>query len=278
MKLISKSDPTTRTLETENLTPVEFGRWEVEAFARPPHHYRSDFCVLDKAGNLRPPSVEEWERLLGFEADHSRMMVGSSFAKNQRKETAKRRSRALSIAGGPRMWTMILRHWLNDCGLVAQAGAIPDVSEERGFSEAEALLLQLWRGITHRGSDVRLTTGEPMRPSQFPRQSIDPRWWQWRTLVRAQWREHAHINELEARAALMALQWRCRAAKRFGKRWLILLDSFVSIGVLTKPRSTSYRLNRVVRKLAVLELASFTQTSFGFARSHLNPADYGSRL
>ena len=57
VKLISKNDPTTRTLETENLTPVEFGRWEVEAFARPPHHYRSDFCVLDKTGNLRPPSV-----------------------------------------------------------------------------------------------------------------------------------------------------------------------------------------------------------------------------
>ena len=176
------------------------------------------------------------------------------------------------------MSTMILRGWLDDCGLVAQTCALPDVSEERRFSEAESLLLQLWRGITHKGSDVRLTTGEPMRLSQFPRQSIDPPWWQWLTRGRAQWCEHAHINELEARAALMALQWRCRAAKRFGKRWLILLDSFVSVGVLTKRRSTSYRLNRVVRKFAVLELASFTQTSFGFARSHLNPAGYGSRL
>jgi hypothetical protein len=131
------------------------------------------------------------------------------------------------------MWTMILRGWLDDCGLVAQTCALPDVSVERGFSEAELLLLQLWRGITHRGSEVRLTTGEPMRPSQFPRPSIDPPGWQWRTLVRAQWREHAHINELEAHAALMALQWRCRDARRFGKRGLILLGSFVSIGVLT---------------------------------------------
>ena len=65
------------TLETENLTPVEFGRWEVEAFARPPHHYRSEFCVLDKKGNLRPPSVEEWERLLDFKSDHSNTMVRS---------------------------------------------------------------------------------------------------------------------------------------------------------------------------------------------------------
>ena len=37
------------------MTPVVVGRWEVEALARPPHHYRSDCCVLDKKADLRPP-------------------------------------------------------------------------------------------------------------------------------------------------------------------------------------------------------------------------------
>ena len=137
----------------------------------------------------------------------------------------------------------------------------------RDFTLEEELVVQIFRGMSHRGSEVRVATGEILRPLQWPRRPVNVEYWKWK----------AHINELEARGALAALKWRTRSRAGLGQRWLHLVDSFFVIAVMSRKRSTSKILNRVIKKFAILELASFTQCVFAFTRSHENPSDAPSR-
>jgi len=127
------------------------------------------------------------------------------------------------------------------------------------------------------GSDVRMATGTLFNPSGFPRKAVDPDLWRWQCVVKFSWREEAHINELEMRAYLSAFKWRPRSSVNIDTRFLHLLDSQVSISVLTKHRSSSIRLNRVARKVDALELASGSAGCFGYCKSSKNPADAPSR-
>ena len=114
-------------------------------------------------------------------------------------------------------------------------------------------------------------------PLQWPRRPVNVEYWRWRTVIKIHWKWKAHINELEARGALAALKWRTRSRAGLGQRWLHLVDSFIVIAVMSRKRSTSKILNRVIKKFAILELASFTQCVFAFTCSHENPSDAPSR-
>ena len=46
------------------------------------------------------------------------------------------------------------------------------------------------------------------------------------------------------------------------------MDSFIGIAVLARKRSTSYILNQVVRRFAILKFASFNLVMVSFKRSH----------
>ena len=82
---------------------------------------------------------------------------------------------------------------------------------------------------------------------------------------------------LELRAALSEVKLRSRSVKLHGQRYLHLVDSNVALGILTKKRSSSYLLQRVIAKLNTLELASGVFPIYAFIRSAHNPADYASR-
>ena len=132
--------------------------------------------------------------------------------------------------------------------------------------------------VDARGSDVRITSGELMSPCRIARQHVDTRWWSWKTAASWKWQFSAdHINALEARAALTELKRRSRSADRMHHRYLHLLDSAVTIGLLTKKRTSSRALNRVVRRFDALELATNCLPVFAFCRSSHNPADAPSR-
>ena len=90
------------------------------------------------------------------------------------------------------------------------------------------------------------------------------------------WKRAAHINELEARAGLADLRRRTRS-KHIGTKYLHLYDSQVCLGVMTKKRSSAYRLARVIRKADAVELASFVHPCYSYVRSSDNPADRPSR-
>ena len=82
---------------------------------------------------------------------------------------------------------------------------------------------------------------------------------------------------LEARAALNAVRWRLRTQSSQGKRWLHLVDSQVTAGVLTKGRSSAAQLRRVVRRWNSLMMATNSHPMVGYVASEDNPADVPSR-
>lgn len=44
----------------------QLDRWRQDAFRFPPYQYQTRLCARNKAGNVRLPSVEEREVLMGF--------------------------------------------------------------------------------------------------------------------------------------------------------------------------------------------------------------------
>lgn len=73
----------------------------------------------------------------------------------------------------------------------------------------------------------------------------------WRRVIGFDVKYTDHINLLEALALLTLVQTLCRA-KVTQTRVLILIDSSVVKGVLTKGRSSSRRLNNLLRHLLFL--------------------------
>ena len=86
-----------------------------------------------------------------------------------------------------------------------------------------------------------------------------------------------HINLKEGRAFLTYLKWILRLSSRHGKRIVILVDSKVWIGAVTKGRSGSWRLNQLLRQAAALVLAGGLQLHLVFIPSEHNSSDAASR-
>jgi hypothetical protein len=69
----------------------------------------------------------------------------------------------------------------------------------------------------------------------------------------------------------------CRRKNVKGKRLLIISDSQVTVGCISKGRSSSIGLNKIVRRMAALGLAHKVKFYMRYIRTHRNPADGPSR-
>ena len=241
---------------------------------------------------LRRPSAEEKEVLMGYPRGYTEAAVAQSELKSAPVHADRVRSSLLGNSFHVDVVAWLLGHLAVQLGYLS---SVPSVEElrcaqgrhgghqgdsaaiSRGFCPQQALLLEHLRGTSSKGSDVRMATGTLFNPSGFPRKAVDPDLWRWQCVVKFSWREEAHINELEMRAYLSTFKWRLRSGVNIDTRFLHLLDSQVSISVLTKHRSSSIRLNRVARKVDALELASGSAGCFGYCKSSKNPADAPSR-
>eukprot|EP00971_Amphidinium_carterae_P347076 6488902-Amphidinium_carterae.3 len=139
-----------------------------------------------------------------------------------------------------------------------------------------ASLLCMQQLSTHRGSDVRLTTGLLHKPDLWPRQSITAEHWVWRTCMAFRLRSD-HINVLELRAILATLRWRTRRGI-CAARFVHASDSQICLSVLAKGRSSSNLLNHVLRQCNALMLAACLQPSWIYVSTEQNPADRPSRF
>ena len=148
---------------------------------------------------------------------------------------------------------------------------------ERGYSLEEQMVVFLTSRCGSKGSDVRLSIGELSAPSKVRFKTMRPEWWSWRSCISACWRRPSHINVLETQAALLDLERRTRRRGDLNTRFLVLLDSYVALGVLRKRRSSSRHIQRVLRRYDSLGLASQCRPFFAYIRSSFNPADRPSR-
>ena len=142
---------------------------------------------------------------------------------------------------------------------------------------SQALVHHYLRRMEFRGSDVRLDVGLFYRPDAAPRTSIDPGRWSWSVAHSYPFRTQEHINILELRAILHTLEWRARTSTFHSCRFLHLSDSQVCLTVLVKGRSSSRKVNRLLRRICSLCLALNVYPLWSWIESRLNPADEPSR-
>ena len=92
------------------------------------------------------------------------------------------------------------------------------------------------------------------------RRLIDPAKWSCYSILSHPHRDTEHINLLEVRAAHLMLRWRSRTAVRTRTPFFHFLDSQAAQAVLCKGRSSSRQMNRLLKRIGALPVA--TEASF----------------
>jgi hypothetical protein len=100
----------------------------------------------------------------------------------------------------------------------------------------------------------------------------------WSTIVSKAWRDVEHINALELRSALLAVQWALSFPSSLHARVYLLLDSTVALFSLWKGRSSSPKLLLILRQISACLLAGGVSLLCGWLPSEVNPADAPSRI
>lgn len=135
-------------------------------------------------------------------------------------------------------------------------------------------LLALVREASIRGADVRLLMSVNEESHEWPYPAYR---WYWQEKLSYPWKQEDHINELELQAFIVMVRRRVRKASRHRSRYLHIVDSAVTRGAVAKGRSTSRRLNRLLRKVAAMTLAADVYPLTAWTISRWNFADLASR-
>lgn len=134
----------------------------------------------------------------------------------------------------------------------------------------------LLRNICIRGTEVRFESakedgsGSLLVPYPAYR-------WQWKTKLSYPWQHTQHINVLEVSAFLVEFRRRVRDVSQLGARFFNVTDSQVTFFCLSKGRSSSVRLNRLLRRVNALILMSRAMPLHLWTISKWNFADAPSR-
>ena len=99
----------------------------------------------------------------------------------------------------------------------------------------------------------------------------------WHLVYQGTWRDLEHNNILEARTAVNLLRHVARDPSRWGEKLLVFTDSLVTLGILTKGRSSVHVLNRLCRKAAAIVLSTGLKVYWRWVPSEVNYSDGPSR-
>ena len=137
-------------------------------------------------------------------------------------------------------------------------------------------LLHVLEFCDFRGSEVSLRDGTVNEGDRqvIPYPAIV---WAWRSVQSYTWRQPQHINVLELVAFLNYLRACVRKPSNHSSRCLQVVDSRVVSCVIAKGRSSSCKLNRILRRVNALLLASDVYVFPLWTVSGSNFADAGTR-
>ena len=302
MKSIPRRAPPPVPVGLARCNDDTIGRWTADGFRFPPYQYRSQF-VLWRNERWRLLDSTERELLMGFGWGHTEVCWGANAVKTDIRGFEDTR---LSLLGDS--FAMLSFGVVLACGfnwkpgvfsvshLVSRLGLAPGfgLSWEVAAPVRRALMYGLFACAPQQscvrelnkvflmrtdttGADVRLLTGEFLGKKNPVRQSVPSGWWVWKFLFQNRWQITEHINGLEMRQAYNTLLWLLRDRKHFGLRWVHLSDSYVTISILSKGRTSSRRLEPLVRKCNAVFLLGQIYPVLLHVASLDNPTDEGSR-
>ena len=306
MKSIPRRVPPPKPAGLEKSSVDAIGRWTADSYRFPPYQYEDRFIFSSQVdGSWRLLSADEKELLLGYGWHHTRLAMAASEAKqNETLFNDKRHSLlgdSFSIFSFAIFAVACCKNFLPAISyvhLTRRLGLAPGFRapirrvaplrrslqygtplmvlqrEKRLIDDFNRLLL---RRTNHTGSDIRVITGDILAPKQFPRQSVSASWWNWEEGFTTKWSRKEHINILELRSVLLAVQFQVSRFKIHDARVFHLSDSYVSISVASKGRSGSKQLQRLLQQLSAQCLAFGLQLILAHVDSSENPTDEGSR-
>ncbi len=277
----------------------ELERWSSDAYRFPPYQYRNCHCLINRAGDLRLPSVEERESIMGFPVNYT----ASCMAKSQRGSQDWKDCR-LSLVGNS--WAVPVVAWLISqllwplglCRELTPQDVVDKLSPEHnisvqsrllrmplrplrglGMANEEDLTFKLTNLVSMKGEDI-LIMGKSSEQVKYHRlrASIPSRLWKWKVVAGWKWANTVdHINSLELRAILTTLMWRVGKKMMLRRKFVHLTDSLVCLHSLTRGRSSSVRLRRTLCRINALLLISSSQAVWAYVHTDQNPADKPSR-
>ena len=301
MKAIVRSRPPPRPAGINRCNADVQGRWASDNFKFPPYHYLDRFTFW-KGDKWRLADSRERELLLGYGWDHTAICFSASDIKKSLKQYENERMSLLgdsfSIFSFVIVTAALCREFVPSfrySHLCQRMGLAPGFrapwrmtaplarqlqygSQARlGEQSAQDLNKLLLTRVNHTGSDIRISTGDIMVPKAFPRQGVQADWWTWKPVFSFSWKKSEHINALELRSILQAVQYSLHHHKQVDARLFHISDSYICMSIISKGRSSSRFLNRILRVLNAYLLAHGIVLIIGHVESTQNPTDGASR-
>lgn len=302
MKSIPRKTPPPRPAGLDRCDENTIQRWVADEFRFPPYQYKQHFLITSP-DSWRLLSPVERELLLGYGFRHTAVCMSASDIKSNKRRYEDMRlsllgdsfsiysfvifAFALSFRYVTRVpYSHLCRRmgmapgFLAPVRLVAPLcrslsyGCPPKAFDQYNLQHLNRILL---KRTDHTGSDVRLTSGEPLSAKIFPRQAVSAQWWTWQPAFRLRWKQQAHINLLELEAILLAVKFQVSRLNISQSRIFHISDSYVCISIVSKGRSGSMVLQRKLKQLAAFLLAFGLQIIVAHVESTENPTDAASR-
>ena len=302
LRAIIRTRPPPRPAGISRCDQDTLERWAAECYKFPPYHYQSRFIVW-KGEKWRLTDSSERELLLGYGFGHTEVCMSAS---NIKQSQAKYENQRLSLLGDSfSIFSFVIpaaalcARFLPELSyqhLASRMGMAPGYNApwrtkaplsrhllygDLGLAPINVSCQDLNRllltKVNHTGSDVRITTGQILNPKAFPRQSVESSWWQWEHLFKFRWQTSEHINLLELRAIQQAVVHSIGRLGLTNARIFHVSDSYVCLSIVSKGRSGSRFMNRVLKVLNAHLLAHGVVLVMGHVESTKNPTDHASR-
>ena len=301
MKCIKRSRPPPAPAGIDRVGYDGKMRWIADDFRFPPYQYDDRFIVW-VGSKWRLINASERELLHGLGFEHTSLCWSAGDIKNDPQGFEDQRKTLVGDSFSCYSFVFIAAQLCNRwmtlpsySQLADRMGMAPGfccplavkIPLQRGLSyssECTILPVQclhsaLLRRVNHTGSDVRISSGTLMNPRNFPRQSAAAGWWNWAKVFSCRWSRFDHINNLEVRSIIHAIEWRVKHLKECHLRVFHLTDSYIGMSVISKGRSSSQMLKPLLARLAALLLALdiYLIVSHVDSSSSENPTDHASR-
>ena len=127
---------------------------------------------------------------------------------------------------------------------------------------------------------IQSATERPDLGTRVPVPEVGSNWDsadRWSEVARWRFKKEEHNNVLEGRAGVAACNLAARDPAILGHRLLMISDSQVVVGFMSKGRSSIKILNLLARRVASLSIGLAPRITWRYVRTHRNHADAPSR-